>query len=257
MIRRPPRSTLFPYTRSSDLAGSCSSTRARSDARSATNRRSTAFMSPVARCAPRRRAASTAACTVASATLREYPIWWAATASSARTGLGTPDGCVSSSSTAGARRRYQRSVPRVMARIAARSCAFARRLSAASAERPHLITSSTARAAPARAGAPGAQGVLAKLPPGEGHTVRIVAYGDLPAPVAQHVGHVHTAPTASNAHEVIVYGDDHARIGAFIALCRVVIVQGRGGLCLRRQDAQRLAVQRVGKECRSRWSPYH
>src|SRR5207248_2692751 len=103
-------------------------------------------------------------------------------------------------------------------------------LSAASAERPHLITSSTARAAPARAGAPGAQGVLAKLPPGEGHTVRIVAYGDLPAPGALHVGHAQAAPTASNAHEVIVYGDDHARIGAFIAFCRVVIVQRRRGL---------------------------
>src|SRR5213082_4145233 len=125
-------------------------------------------------------------------------------------GLATPEGCVSSSSTPGARRRYQRSVPSVMARIAARSGAFARRSSAASAERPHLITSSTARAAAASAGAPGAQAVLTKLPPGEGHTVRIVAYGDLPAPGALHVGHAQAAPTASNAHEVIVYGDDHA-----------------------------------------------
>src|SRR5437868_11670576 len=225
-------------------AGSCSSTRARSDARSATNRRSTAFMSPVAGCAPRRRAASTAACTVASATLREYSIWWAATASSARTGLGTPDGCVSSSSTAGARRRYQRSVPSVMARIAARSGAFARLASAASAERPQLITSSTARAAAASAGAPGAQGVLAKLPPCEGHAVRVVAYGDPPAPGPLHLGHTQAATTAAHKHEITLYGDDHARIGAFNVFYSVVIVRCRGGLCLRRQDTQRLTLQR-------------
>src|SRR6266404_3164175 len=125
-------------------AGSCASTRARSDARSATNRRSTALASPVARCAPSSLTASTAACTVASATLREYSIWWAATVSSARMGLATPDGCLSSPSTTGARRRYQRSVPSAMARTAARSGAFAREARAASAERPHLITSSTA-----------------------------------------------------------------------------------------------------------------
>src|SRR2546421_7911320 len=204
-------------------AGSCSSTRARSDARSATNRRSTALVSPVARCAPRRRAASTAACTVASATLREYSIWWAATASSARTALGTPDGCGRSSSTAGARRRYQRSVPRVMARIAARSGAFGRLASAASAERPHLITSSTARAAAASAGAPGAQGVLAKLPPGEGHAVRVVAYSDPPAPRPLYLGHAQTAPAASDEHEVVLYGDDHTRIRAFHVFFRIFI----------------------------------
>src|SRR2546429_340405 len=224
-------------------AGSCPSPRARSDARSATNRRSTALVSPVARCAPRRRAASTAACTVASATLREYSIWWAATLSSARMGLATPDGCVRSSSTAGARRRYQRSVPRVMARIAARSGAFARLASAAPAERPQLITSSTARAAAARAGAPGAQGVLAKLPPCEGHAVRVVADGDPPAPGPLHLGHTQAATTAAHKHEIIVHGDDHTRIGAFNVFYWVVIVQCRGGLCPRRQDTQRLTFE--------------
>src|SRR5256885_2174763 len=130
-------------------------------------------------------------------------------------GLATPEGCVRSSSTAGARRRYQRSVPSVMARIAARSGAFARLASAAPAERPHLITSSTARAAAASAGAPGAQGVLAKLPPCEGHAVRVVAYGDPPAPGPLHLGHPQAASTALNEHEVVRYGEDPTRIRPF------------------------------------------
>src|SRR5256885_2380609 len=96
-------------------------------------------------------------------------------------GLATPEGCVSSSSTPGARRRYQRSVPSVMARIAARSGAL-----------------------------------------------------DL--------GHTQAATTTANAHEAIVYGDDRARIGAFIALYWIVLARG-GGLCQRRQDTQRLPVQ--------------
>src|SRR5437660_7766909 len=225
-------------------ACSCASTRARSAARSATNRRSTALVSPVARCTPSSRAASTAACTVASATLREYSIWWAATASSARMGLATPEGCVRSSSTAGARRRYQRSVPSVMARIAARSGPFARPASAASAEWPHLITSSTARAAAASAGAPGAQGVLAKLPPGEGHTVRVIAYAEPAAPGPLHFGHPQAAATAAHAHEIIMYGDDRARIGAFIVLFRVVSAQAGVRLSPGRQDAQRLTLER-------------
>src|SRR5256885_727377 len=157
-------------------------------------------------------------------------------------GLATPEGCVSSSSTPGARRRYQRSVPSVMARIAARSGAFARRSSAAFAERPHLITSSTARAAPASAGAPGAQAVLTKLPPGEGHTVRVVADGHPLASGALDLGHTQAATTTANAHEAIVYGDDRARIGAFIAFYWIVLARG-GGLCQRRQDTQRLPVQ--------------
>lgn len=131
-------------------------------------------------------------------------------------GLATPDGCLSSTSTAGARRRYQRSVPSAMARTAARSGAFAREARAASAEWPHLITSSTARAAPASAGAPGAQGVLAKAPPGEGHTVRVIAYGHRPAPRPLHVRHAQTPTTASYAHEVIVYGDDRTGMITFI-----------------------------------------
>src|SRR5256884_8608046 len=224
-------------------ACSCESTRARSGARWARSRRSTALVSPVARCTPSSRAASTAACAAAPAALREYSTWWAATASSAGMGLATPEGCVRSCSTAGARRRYQRSVPSVMARIAARSGAFARLARAAPAERPQVITSSTARAAAARAGAPGAQGVLAKLPPCEGHAVRIVADGDPPAPGALHLGHTQAATTTAHQHEIIVHGDDHTRIGAFNVFYWVVIVQCRGGLCPRRQDTQRLTFE--------------
>src|SRR6266480_5437396 len=196
-------------------AGSCASTRASSDTRSATKRLSTALVSPVARSAPSSRAPSTAACTVASATLREYSIWWAATVSSARSGLARRDGWVSSPSTAGARRRYQRRVPSAMARTAARSGALASEARAASAEWPHRITASTARAAAASAGAPGAPGDLAKLPPGESHAVRVVAHGDPPAPRPLYLGHAQTAPAASNEHEVVLYGDDHTRIRAF------------------------------------------
>src|ERR1700687_1666060 len=151
-----------------------------------------------------------------------------------------PDGRLSSTSTAGARRRYQRSVPSAMARTAARSGAFPREASAASAEWPFEITSSTARAAAASAGAPGAQGVLAKLPPAEGHTVRVVAYGDPPAPRPLHLRHAQTASAALYAHEVIMYGDDRTRIISFIAS----IWLDRRGLRLRLQDAQRLSVQR-------------
>src|SRR5260370_12210796 len=222
-------------------AGSCASTWARSDARSAANLLSTALASPAAACAPRRGAASTAAGTVSSTTLREYSTWWAATVSSARMGLATPDGCLIRPSTAGARRRYQRIVPSVMARIAARSGAFASEASAASAEWPHLITSSTARAAAASAGAPGAQGVLAlaKAPPGEGHTVGVVAHGDRPPPTSLHSRHVQAATAASYAHEVIMYADDHAMIVAFSALFGL----GCQGPRLCRQDAQRFTVQ--------------
>src|SRR4029077_16570524 len=155
-------------------------------------------------------------------------------------GLATPDGCLSSPSTAGARRRYQRSVPSAMARTAARFGAFAGEARAASAEWPHLITSSTARAAAASAGAPGAQGVLAKAPPGEGHAVRVITHGHRPAPRPLHLRHAQTPPAASYAHEVILYGDDRTRMMTFIVFWWL----DRRRLCLRLQDAQRLTLQR-------------
>src|SRR3982074_2129814 len=137
-------------------------------------------------------------------------------------GLATPDGCFSSASTAGARRRYQRTLPRVMERTAARSEPVGSPASAAPAVWPHLITTSTARAAAVSAGAPGAQGVLAKPPPGEGHTVRVIAYGEPAAPGPLHFGHPQAATTAAHAHEIIVYGDDRPGIGSFIHFFRVI-----------------------------------
>src|SRR4029077_11808671 len=142
------------------------------------------------------------------ATLREYSTWWAATVSSARMGLATPEGCLSNTSTAGARRRYQRIVPSAMARTAARSGAFATEARAVSAEWPHRITSSTARAAAASAGAPGAQGGLAKAPPDESDAVRVIAYRHRPASRPLHLRHAERPATASYKHEVILYGDD-------------------------------------------------
>ena len=73
-----------------------------------------------------------------------------------------PGGCFSSDSTAGASRRYQRSVPRVMACTAARSAPESAPRVRHPPRRRRETTASTARAAAASAGAPGAQGVLAK-----------------------------------------------------------------------------------------------
>src|SRR4029077_7524047 len=99
-----------------------------------------------------------------------------------------------------------------MARTAARSGPFARPARAASAEWPDVITSSTARAAAASAGAPGAQGVLAKPPAGHDHTVRVLAPGQPSAPGPLHFGHPQAAATAAHTHEIIMYGDDRSRI---------------------------------------------
>ncbi len=63
---------------------------------------------------------------------------------------------------AGVSRRYHRKLPRVMARIAARWGTESNGERAVSADLPSETTAAIARAASANAGAPGAQGVLAK-----------------------------------------------------------------------------------------------
>jgi hypothetical protein len=97
---------------------------------------------PEARPSPITRLASTARCTCASAAPREYSTWWAAvTSNAASLGESSSNGRVDSGASAGCSRRYQRNVPSVMARTAARStrsCAASR---AASAERPSYTTS--------------------------------------------------------------------------------------------------------------------
>jgi hypothetical protein len=92
-----------------------------------------------------------------SAALREYSTWCAAAASSERSRLLTLAGRLNRASSAGTSRRYHRSVPRVMARTAARSGVDSAAASAASADCPPEATASMARAAAASAGAPGAQ----------------------------------------------------------------------------------------------------
>jgi len=71
--------------------------------------------------------------------------------------LATPSGRERRRSTAGARRRYQRKVPSAMALTAARCEDSSNARSASSEERPSKTTDETARAASARAAAPGAQ----------------------------------------------------------------------------------------------------
>src|SRR6185436_6390748 len=109
------------------------------------------------------RAPSTAASTVECAGFLEYSIWWAALTSSARSSGASLSGRSSSGSIAGARRRYQRTVPSVMARIAARSGALSNEASASSADRPLSAMRATARAADASVSAPGAQRPLPRL----------------------------------------------------------------------------------------------
>ena len=65
-------------------------------------------------------------------------------------------------SIAGASRRYQRTLPSVMARIAARCGEDSKGAKATSDDRPSTTIETMARAASASAGAPGAHGVLTK-----------------------------------------------------------------------------------------------
>src|ERR1700730_8350879 len=192
-------------------AARCSSTRERSAGRPATNFRSTALVRPVALALPRIRAASTAACTVISGMLREYSTWCAPTASSARTASGTPEGRASSDSRAGARRRYQRSVPSVIACTGARSALPAEAARAASADIPLKTTASTARAAAASAGAPAAHGVLAKPTARERQTVRKITRTHEPPTRPLQLGEREEPRPALHDDGILTYGDDRSR----------------------------------------------
>ena len=126
-------------------------------ARCATKRRSTALTMPLARASPTMRLASTARCTCASGAPREYSTWCAAVTSRAASfGDNSANGRLTSGSSAGASRRYQRNVPSAIARTAARSTRVCAASRAASAERPSCATACTASAACARVSAPGA-----------------------------------------------------------------------------------------------------
>ena len=121
------------------------------------------WSSPAALGSPSRRAASTAACTVSSGALREYSTWCAAAASSERSGLAHAGGAAEQ----GLERRHEPQVPAQRAEgDGAHRGALGRGLGRGQRRigglRRRTATASMARAAAASAGAPGAQGVLAK-----------------------------------------------------------------------------------------------
>src|SRR6516225_6711580 len=87
---------------------------------------------------------------------------------------------------------------------------------AASADRPRDVTASTTRAAAASAGAPGAQGVLAKTAARQHEAVREVPNADRSSSRSLNLGHRESTPAALNDHVVILYGEDRARIDAFV-----------------------------------------
>src|SRR5258708_38879667 len=57
-------------------------------------------------------------------------------------------------------------------------------------------------------------------------------------------------------HGISVYGWPQDRDGGFTAR-HPDLVTSKGTIQLRPEDAARSEERRVGKECRSRWSPYH
>jgi len=191
---------------------------AKSWTRSVTKRRSTAFTRPLRRGNLSSRAASTAACTPGCGALREYSIWWAAHTSSAHTAGGRASGRLSSGRSAGARRRYQRSVPSAMARTAAGEAPVSPSVKAASADSPPLTTAATARAAAASAGAPGAHGVLAKLLPRP--ALGVLATADGPPAGTLHAEDGQHAAAAAHTHGIRAGPADLPGIGAFILMIR-------------------------------------
>ena len=90
-------------------------------------------------------------------------------------------------STAGARRRYQRTVPRVIARMAERCGEVSNAARAASADHPSMAMEVTARAASASVCAPGAQGALAKATTCQVAPMCEIPGSDRPAPRALHL----------------------------------------------------------------------
>ena len=128
-------------------------------------------------------------------------------------------GRLRSMSIAGARRRYQRRVPKAIARIAERWGAPSKGARATSDERPSVTTEAMARAASARAGAPGAQGVRpARVSPKafacelRPTAAREIGGGDGAAAWALDLAERQAAASALNDDGVVVNGDDCAWI---------------------------------------------
>src|ERR1700683_100662 len=124
-------------------------------------------------------------------------------------------GFASSDSTAGARRRYQRIVPSVMARTAARWSDASNAPSATSAECPPESTASSACAAPASADAPGAQGDLAKTTSSQSQTVGKIPHRNGAASRPLDLRNGERAGTTGDTHKIVLNSDDRPRIGTF------------------------------------------
>src|SRR4029077_16294240 len=104
--------------------------------------------------------------------------------------------------------RYQRMVPSAMARTAARSADTSNAPRTASAERPSEITASSACAAPASAGAPGAHGDLAKAPSRELEAVRKIPHRYRLFTRSLHLGDGERGGAARDPHEIVLNTDD-------------------------------------------------
>ena len=113
-------------------------------------------------------------------------------------------------STAGTNRRYHRTLPSVMARTAARCATFSKGARAASEDRPSEAIEAIARAASARAGAPGAQGVLAKMPTCQLGAARKVRSGHYAATWPLQLPQGKQPAAALNPQAVVPNGDDRA-----------------------------------------------
>jgi hypothetical protein len=116
---------------------------------------------------------------------------------------------------AGARRRYQRIVPRAIARTAARSGDVSKPARATSADRPSESTASNAWAAPASADAPGAHGDLAKAQAWKSPGVGKIPHRHRTAPWPLHLRDSERANATGNRHGITLNRNDHPRIGAF------------------------------------------
>src|SRR5215510_9194781 len=104
------------------------------------------------------------------------------------------------------------------------------------------MTDSTTRAAPASAGAPGAQGVLDKPAAPESQAVRKIPDAHRSAARALDLHHGQAPPAALHDHVFIQNLDDQTRIVADADTFSSILFQSRGG-----EDPQLLTIKpRVG-----------
>src|SRR3984957_10201043 len=115
-------------------------------------------------------------------------------------------------STAGASRRYQRTLPSVIARMAARCGDVSNRDRATSDDRPSTTIETIARAASASAGAPGAQGVLTKATACQLNAAREICGGNHAATGPLYLAQSEPAAAALDHQCVVTSCDNRAGI---------------------------------------------